>query len=91
MDTSESFRLIIIFILITLSAFFSSAETAFISVNKIKMQTLEKNGSKRAKIVNTICQNTDKMLSAILIGNNIVNLSASAITTTLATDLLGSK
>ena len=77
-------QLIVLVILIILSAFFSSAETALSTVNRVRMRTLEEEGDKRAAKVNKILGNYGKMLSTILIGNNIVNLSASALATTLA-------
>lgn len=83
MDTSGVIQLIVLFILVLLSAFFSSAETALTTVNRVKMRTLEEEGSKRAAVVNKILDRYSKMLNAILIGNNIVNLSASSLTTTL--------
>ena len=67
-----------------LSAFFSSAETSLTTVNKIKMRSLAEEGNNRAKMVIKVTDNSSKMLSAILIGNNIVNLSASSLTTTIA-------
>ena len=68
-----------------LSAFFSSTETAMMSVSKLKPRTLADSGNKRAAMVLDVTENhTSKMLSAILIGNNIVNLSASALATSLA-------
>ena len=70
--------------LIILSGFFSSAETALTTVNRVRMRSLEEEGNKRAARVNKILLQYSKMLSAILIGNNIVNLSASALATTLA-------
>ena len=89
MDSSHIVQFIILAILIFLSAFFSSSETALVTVNKIRMKTLSDNGDKRAKRVLKVTSDSGKMLSAILIGNNIVNLSASSIATTLAVDLLG--
>ncbi len=77
-------QLIILVILILLSGFFSSAETALTTVNRVRMRTLEEEGNRRAAKVNKILDNYSKMLSTILIGNNIVNLSASALATTLA-------
>lgn len=77
-------QLIVLVILVILSAFFSSAETALSTVNRVRMRTLEEEGDKRATKVNKILGNYSKMLSTILIGNNIVNLSASALATTLA-------
>lgn len=83
-------QLVILVILLALSAFFSSAETAFTTVNKIYMRTLAENNNKRAARVLQITENSGKMLSAILIGNNVVNLSASSLATTLAIRLFGS-
>ena len=83
-------RLIVLVVLVLLSAFFSSAETAFMTVNRVKIKALADEGNKRAVLVNKICEDTQKMLSAILIGNNIVNLSASALMTIFVTDLWGS-
>ena len=90
MDSSDVLQLIILVILLMLSAFFSSAETALTTVNRIRMRSLADEGDKRAKIVLNITDNSQKMLSAILIGNNIVNLSAASLTTTIAYKLGGS-
>lgn len=85
MDSGDSFQLIILIILLMLSAFFSSNETALMAVNKIRLRSLADSGNKRAALVLDITENhSAKMLSAILIGNNIVNLSASALSTSLA-------
>ncbi|MGO5051630.1 HlyC/CorC family transporter [Lachnospiraceae bacterium LCP25S3_G4] len=84
MDSSAVIQIIILIILLLLSAFFSSAETAFTTVNKIRIRNLAEEGDKRADILLKITDDSGKMLSAILIGNNIVNLSASALTTSLA-------
>lgn len=90
MDTASIVQLLILIVLLVLSAFFSSAETAFTTASRIRMRTLAENGDKRAKRVLNITDQMHKMLSAILIGNNIVNLSASSIATTLAIKLFGS-
>ena len=90
MDTSDIVQFIILFVLLLLSAFFSSAETALMTVNKIRLRTLAESGDKRAERVLAITEDSGKLLSAILIGNNIVNISASSIATVLATKLLGS-
>lgn len=87
MDADAVTQLIVLFILLILSAFFSSAETALTTVNKIRMRNLEDEGNKRAKTVNRLISKPEKLLSAVLIGNNIVNLTASSITTMLATKL----
>lgn len=89
MGPSETGQLIAIIILLCLSAFFSSSETALTTVNQIRMRTLADNGDKRAARVLHVTGNPGKMLSAILIGNNIVNLSASSISTSLAIRLFG--
>lgn len=90
MDAGDIAQLIILVILLALSAFFSSAETALTTVNKIKMRTLSESGDKKAARVLRITEDSGKMLSAILIGNNIVNLSASSLSTSLAIRLFGS-
>lgn len=77
-------QLICLIVLVLLSGFFSSAETALTTVNRVRMRSLEEEGNKRAARVNKILEKYSKMLSAILIGNNVVNLSASALATTLA-------
>lgn len=85
MDSGDSFQFIILIILLMLSAFFSSSETALMTVNKIRLRSLAEEGNKRAAMVLDITENhTSKMLSAILIGNNIVNISASSLSATLA-------
>lgn len=90
MEAGDIAKLIILFVLLLLSAFFSSSETALTTVNKIRMRTLSESGNKRADKVLHVTGDSGKMLSAILIGNNIVNLSASSLATTLATKYFGS-
>lgn len=87
MDPSSIIQIVVLVILLILSAFFSSAETALTTVNKHRMRALANEGNKRAARVLTMIEKQDKILGAILIGNNIVNLSASALTTTLAINL----
>lgn len=82
-------QLVSLAILVFLSAFFSSSETALVTANRIRMKNLAENGDKRAARVLRVTSDSGKMLSAILIGNNIVNISASSIATILAVDLLG--
>lgn len=84
MDSSAVIQLVILLILIILSAFFSSAETALSTVNRVRMRALEEEGNKRAARVNLILDNYGKMISTILIGNNIVNITASSLATILA-------
>ena len=87
MDPSAVMQLIFLFILVLLSAFFSSAETALTVVNKIRIQDLEESGDKRAKTVMKLISNPGKLLSTILVGNNIVNLTASSQMTLMATNI----
>ncbi len=90
MDSSVVAQLLILIILLALSAFFSSAETALTTVNRIRIRNLAEEGNKNAQVVLKITDDSSKMLSAILIGNNIVNLSAASLTTTLSYHLGGS-
>lgn len=90
MNPDDIFQLAVLVILLFLSAFFSSAETSLTTFNRIRMRTLADEGSKRAARVLKVTEDSGKMLSAILIGNNIVNLSASSIATTLALRIFGS-
>lgn len=84
MDTDGVIQLVAIWILVLLSAFFSSAETSLTTVNRVRLKTLADEGNKHAGTALYVLDKYGKMLSAILIGNNIVNLSASSLTTTLA-------
>lgn len=90
MDQSTVVQLIILIILLLLSAFFSSAETALTTVSKIRLKTMADDGDKRAARVLKVTADSHKMLSAILIGNNIVNLSASSLATTVSMRFFGS-
>ncbi|MBR5337537.1 MAG: HlyC/CorC family transporter [Lachnospiraceae bacterium] len=90
MDSDSCIQLIFIVLLIILSAFFSSAETALTTVNRIKIRNLAEEGDHRAETVLKIIDDSGKMLSAILIGNNIVNLSASALVTAFSMKIWGS-
>ena len=91
MDTAGAIQIVSVAVLILLSAFFSSAETAFSTVNRVRLHTLAEEDHKGAIRVLAILDQYGKMLSAILIGNNIVNLSASSVMTTFAINLWGSK
>ncbi len=90
MNPDDIFQLIVLVVLLILSAFFSSAETSLTTFNRIRMRTLADEGNKRAARILKVTEDSGKMLSAILIGNNVVNLSASSIATTLALRLFGS-
>lgn len=90
MSSSEAVQLGMIILLILLSAFFSSAETALTTVNKIKTKSLADSGDKRAQTLLIVTSDPGKMLGAILIGNNLVNITASSLTTSLMMSLFGS-
>ena len=84
-------EIIALVVLILLSAFFSSAETSLTTANKHRLRSLAEEGNKAAKKVLKLVENPSKMLSAILIGNNVVNISSSALATTLTTKLFGNE
>ena len=90
MDTTGVIQIVTLVILVFLSGFFSSAETAYSTVNRVRIRTLAQENHKGAIRVLGILDQYGKMLSAILIGNNIVNLSASSVATTLAIKIWGS-
>lgn len=84
MDPSDAWTIILLIVLLFLSAFFSSAETALTTVGRMKIRSLAEEGNKKAVTVSRLLKDPTKMLSAILICNNVVNLSASSISTTFA-------
>ena len=84
MDTDGVIQLFSLLILVFLSAFFSSAETALTTVNRVRLKALADEGNKHAQTAMDILDKYGKMLSAILIGNNIVNLTASSLMTIVA-------
>lgn len=84
MDTDGVMQLVAILILVLLSGFFSSAETSLTTANRVRLKALADEGSKRAQTALDVLEKYGKMLSAILIGNNIVNIVASSLATTLA-------
>ena len=79
----------IIFICIFLSMVFSGAETALTAVSRAHMMTLEKNGNKRAKTVQRLIERRDKLISVLLIVNNLVNIFASSIATSIFLNYFG--
>lgn len=89
MDPSIIVQIVALILLIALSAFFSSAETSFVTCNKMRMKSLAEDGNKKARRVLKITADSSKMLSAILIGNNLVNISASSLATLIAQKLWG--
>ena len=91
LDSSDAIQLLVLIVLLALSAFFSSSETALTTVNKIRIRTLADAGDPKAIILSKVIEEQGKMLSAILIGNNIVNLTASSLMTTLTISLFGNR
>ena len=89
MDSSFTWQLVILVILIALSSFFSAAETALMSLNKIRIRHLVDENIKGAKLLEKLTNDPNKLLGSILIGNNIVNIGASALASSLAMKLFG--
>ncbi len=89
MASDDAILLLILLVLVLLSAFFSSAETALTTVNRIRLQTLAEEGDRRAAVVLKVTENKPKMLSSILIGNNLVNNFSAALATALAIKFFG--
>lgn len=81
--------IIIIAVLVLCSGYFSATETAFTSLNKIRMKNMASNGNKKAKLVLQLEENYDNLLTSILIGNNIVNIAMTSIATVMFVNLLG--
>lgn len=90
-STSISIQIILLVILLAGSSFFSASETALMSLSKIKIRHMEEDGVKGAKLVGSLLENSNRLLTSILIGNNIVNIAATSITTSLFTSLLGAQ
>jgi len=91
MDTQNIGRIAIIIITIIFSALFSSCETAFSSVNKIRLKNYAAQGNKRAAKALKIANAFEDALTTVLVGNNIVNITMASVATVLFTSLLGSK
>lgn len=89
MQSNLTLEFIALFILIALSGFFSSSETALVSLSKIRLRQMVDEGVKNANLLNYLIEKPNKLLSAILIGNNIVNIAASSLATSIAIDLYG--
>ena len=89
MDNSIIAFIVVLFVMLIMSAFFSAAETAFSSLNRIRIKNLAKNGEKRAIVVMKLSEKYDHLLSTILIGNNIVNIASASIATVLFVKLYG--
>ncbi len=86
---SDSISLIIIIVCIVMSAYFSATETAFSSLNKIRIKNMAEKGNKKAALVMKLSESYDSLLSTILIGNNIVNILSASLATVLFVKILG--
>jgi CBS domain containing-hemolysin-like protein len=90
-DAALTAYIAVLLALLICSAFFSSAETALTSVNKIRLKNMARKGDARAKLCLKLLENFDSVLSTILVGNNIVNIAAASIATVVFIQFLGSK
>ncbi|MEG0548672.1 MAG: hemolysin family protein [Coprobacillus sp.] len=91
MDPNQIVMIVIFILLIALSALFSMSETAFLSVNKIRIRTLAEDNNKRAIVVDKLLEKQDRLLSSILVGNNLVNIGASSLTTSFIISIFGNE
>lgn len=89
MEIGFLFSLIAILILILLSGFFSGSETALTAASRVRLHNLEKDGNLRAALVNRIREKKDRMIGALLLGNNLVNIMASALATSVLIKIFG--
>ena len=89
MDSHSITAIAAIIVLVILSGYFSATETAFTSLNRIKIKNLAGEGNKRAKRVLHLSERYDKLLSTILIANNVVNIAMTALATVLFINLYG--
>lgn len=83
MTTNTFTQILVLVLLILMSAYFSATETAFSSFNKIKLKNLAASGNKKAALVLSLAKDYDKLLSTILIGNNIVNIASASMATAI--------
>lgn len=88
---SKYVKIVCLIILVVFSSFFSAAETAFSSLNKIRLKMMADEGNRRAALAYSMTENFDKLLSTVLIGNNIVNIASTSLATILFMGIFGSK
>ncbi len=89
MDSDSLAQIIILVVLIIMSAYFSASETAFSSLNRIRLKMMADEGNKKAALAYDMGDRFDKLLSTILVGNNIVNITSTSIATVLFIDIIG--
>ncbi len=91
MDSDSLWKIIILIICLSFSAIFSASETALMSLSKIRVKQMVENNEKGAARINKLLSDPNKLLSAILIGNNVFNIGASSLMTSLAIDAFGNR
>ncbi|WP_368220605.1 CNNM domain-containing protein, partial [Anaerotruncus rubiinfantis] len=89
MDSTSGILYIALMVLLCFSAFFSASETAYSSLNKIRMKNYAQEGNKKAQRALKVADDFDRLLSTILVGNNVVNMTCASVATVLATSLFG--
>ena len=89
MDIDLILSIVSVVVLLVLSAFFSGSETAFTAASKVRLLAREREGNKRAALVNRIREEKDRMIGALLLGNNLVNILASALATSVLMKIFG--
>ena len=90
MDSTDIGTILLLIVFLGLSAFFSATETAFSTVNTLRIRNMADEGSIKAKAALRLMNDYDRLLSTILIGNNLVNIALSSVITVVATDFFGS-
>ena len=91
MEKTDIWKIVLVLSMMVFSALFSSTETAFSSVNKLRLKNYEAQGDKKAAKALKLANRFDEVLTAVLIGNNIVNIAASSVSTLLFVSIFGSK
>ena len=89
MDGNAAFTLVILIVLISFSAFFSATETAYTSLNKVRLKNMANSGNRKAAKILALSENYDRLISTILIGNNIVNILSTSLATAMFVRMLG--
>ena len=89
MDGNAAFTLVILIVLIFFSAFFSATETAYTSLNKVRLKNMANSGNRKAAKILALSENYDRLISTILIGNNIVNILSTSLATAMFVRMLG--
>ncbi|MBQ3422582.1 MAG: DUF21 domain-containing protein, partial [Romboutsia sp.] len=83
MDSASLFQVILLVILILASGFFSASETALMSISKIRLRYMREEGVKGSKLLSSLLEDSNNLLTSILVGNNVVNIAATSISTSL--------